>query len=332
MAFTISADAQAVFFQKVFGQSHPVTDLAKTLVAAGVTFEVSMYTIKASAPGKKLGQVSLTYGTTSLMKGTVSQVFMSQNKTLIESWLSEVGLKMGVVVETPNVPVPVSVPLSSEAELTLVSFPAEKKLQVIKAVMGMTEFGLLDAKNLVESVPVVVKTFPNAAQAHTESTILIDLGCSTDVVILSSKLPGMTSSTTTNQPMNQPIIIAAHSATPKPVPQVVHLKEAKALGQKVHGTSTGSVYYCIAYTDHVKVAARIMKGGSISIRAEWTDSPTAELKKLEESGVSMKPNYASVHFGAEGVPLQRVIGAFLVGTGINWKAAVMNGSDLVIGD
>jgi hypothetical protein len=46
----------------------------------------------------------------------------------------------------------------------------------------------------------------------------------------------------------------------------------------------------------------------------------------------MKPNYASVHFGAEGVPLQRVIGAFLVGTGINWKAAVMNGSDLVIGD
>ena len=31
------------------------------------------------------------------------------------------------------------------------------------------------------------------------------------------------------------------------------------------------------------------------------------------------------------VPLQRVIGAFLVGTGINWKAVVTNGAELVIG-
>jgi len=118
----------------------------------------------------------------------------------------------------------------------------------------------------------------------------------------------------------------------KPVDKVIDLKSAKALGQKVHGTSQGSVYYCIAVAEHVKVAARIAKGGGISIRAEWTDTPTADLKKLEESNMQLKGNYGSMHFDAGEVPLPRVIGALLVGTGIKWQAAVMNGADLVIGN
>jgi ribosomal protein L7/L12 len=346
MAFTLSPDAQLVFFTKVFGAAHPVAVQAKALVDAGVKFEVSMYTVKAQAPGKKLPQVSLTYGTTSLMKGTVDQVFMAQNKTLIETWLNDVALKMGILVgsgvpkevsgdtyTTAVTPVPFVDTPPTKWKLVLTDMPALSKLKTIKAVMGITGKSLLEAKNLVEAgLPVTVAKDEKEVHAWSNSTALTEAGAETMVLPVGSEnIPDVLAP--------KPFTVTGPAFTPSPQPfltqpvaKVIHLKEAKALGQKVHGTSTGSVYHCIAYTDHVKVAARISKGGSISIRAEWTDSPKADLKKLEESGVQMKPSYASMHFGAEGVPLQRVIGAFLVGTGIKWTAAVMNGSDLVIGE
>lgn len=154
--------------------------------------------------------------------------------------------------------------------------------------------------------------------------------------LISDWMKGLASELNVGAPESKPTIYqktdAAKVSTEKPVPSVIHLKDAKALGQQVHGTSTGSVYYTIALSEHVKVAARLYKSGSISIRAEWTDTPTDELAKLSAAGVGMKGNYGSIHFDASGVPIERVVGAFLVGTGIKWKSVIMSGADLVIGE
>jgi hypothetical protein len=239
MPVTISSEAQLVFFNKVFGATHPVTVKAKGLLSQGVAFEVSLYNVKATAKGKSV-QVNLTYGTTALMKGTADTVVLSQNKKLIKDWIG--GL-----------------------------------------------YNSLDIKPVAQSAVVP----PQSVVAPTT--------------------PGPYS-------------------WAKPVDAVIDLKEAKALGQKVHGTSTGSVYHTVAFTDHVKVAARLYKTGSISIRAEWTDNPVNDLKLLADAGLQMKPTYGSIHFDAQDVPLPRVIGAFLLGTGIEWTQVVTKAADLVIAE
>jgi len=117
---------------------------------------------------------------------------------------------------------------------------------------------------------------------------------------------------------------------PKPVSQVIDLKDAKAIGQKVHGTSLGSVYHVIALTEKVKVAARLNATGAISLRAEWTGEAADAQKKLAHIGMSMKSGYASWHLDAAGVPFARVIGAFLLDTGIVWDQSIKSSADLVI--
>jgi large subunit ribosomal protein L7/L12 len=45
----------------------------------------------------------------------------------------------------------------TEFNVTLVSFPAEKKINIIKVVREVTSLGLKEAKDLVEAVPKAVK-------------------------------------------------------------------------------------------------------------------------------------------------------------------------------
>ena len=45
----------------------------------------------------------------------------------------------------------------TEFDLTLESFPADKKIAVLKIVRGITGLGLKEAKEFVESVPKVLK-------------------------------------------------------------------------------------------------------------------------------------------------------------------------------
>ncbi|PWT88698.1 MAG: hypothetical protein C5B54_10195, partial [Acidobacteria bacterium] len=100
--------------------------------------------------------------------------------------------------------------------------------------------------------------------------------------------------------------------------------------QKVHGTSKGSVYYLVARNARVRVAARIYKAGSISIRAEWQEATPDELEKLKAAGLVMKAEYASLHLDPAGVPASRIIGAFVMGTGIEWQEVVKSGAELVV--
>jgi ribosomal protein L7/L12 len=244
---------------------------------------------------------------------------VASNKVLIYDWINKIHADHGSPVATAKTPITKA---TTAMYVLLTGFAGlEKKIPVIKAVMTATAMKLKDAKQTVEAslhAPVNLGTFP-AGDAKTVADSLSAAGAYVKLEPAGSPTGASWGSDT-------------FSATP--VDAVIDLKNAKAVGQKVHGTSPGSVYYTVALTDHVKLAARLYKTGSISIRAEWTDNPTAELKKLEDSGLQLKmgQSYGSIHFEAAGVPVERVVGAFLFGTGIAWKATVMTGTNLIIAE
>ncbi|HKY21781.1 MAG TPA: 50S ribosomal protein L7/L12 [Vicinamibacterales bacterium] len=54
----------------------------------------------------------------------------------------------------------------TEFNVTLVSFPADKKINIIKVVREVTSLGLKEAKDLVEAVPKAVKEGVNKDEAE----------------------------------------------------------------------------------------------------------------------------------------------------------------------
>ena len=345
MALKLSAEAQLVFFNKVFGPNSAVATMAKALVDTGkVSFETTLYEVKANVIGKTVSPVVLSCGVSALMKNSVPEAVAVQNKNLIVDWMSSLFILMG----SPTKKAPVAEshePTSKGVQVVLTGVvDSAKKLSTIKAVMNLTGKSLAYAKTCVDKAMstghALVNVYPTMAAAEQATKVLVAAGGAVMVETpeaTQTHTPhglwaGGASDTFTKAsgPLS-PEWTAVHPI--KPVDKVIDLRDAKALGQKVHGTSHGSVYYCIAFNDHLKVAARIYKTGSISIRTEWQGQPNAlkaDLKKLEESGVQLKGDYGSVHFDAAGVPVSRVIGAFLIGTGIAWTAMVTNGQDLIL--
>lgn len=54
----------------------------------------------------------------------------------------------------------------TDFNVSLVSFPADKKINIIKAVREVTSLGLKEAKDLVEAVPKVLKEAVNKDEAE----------------------------------------------------------------------------------------------------------------------------------------------------------------------
>ena len=54
----------------------------------------------------------------------------------------------------------------TEFNVSLVSFPADKKINIIKVVREVTSLGLKEAKDLVEAVPKVLKEAVNKTEAE----------------------------------------------------------------------------------------------------------------------------------------------------------------------
>jgi hypothetical protein len=103
---------------------------------------------------------------------------------------------------------------------------------------------------------------------------------------------------------------------------VVALKDAVALGQKVKGTDSTSVYRCMAINPVVKLAARVQSiadGHSISIRAEGNYNPQVRKAMVAAGMTASTAGHYSIHFQSQGVPCARVIGAFLMGLGIEFE-------------
>lgn len=109
----------------------------------------------------------------------------------------------------------------------------------------------------------------------------------------------------------------------------VKLRDAKDLGQAVFGTSKGSVYWTIAVSERVKIAARV-QGTSISIRAEGEPIGT-EIAALKASGLTpASEGHYSMHLEAGQVPVARVLGAFLLGVGIPFDVQVTHAGQIKV--
>lgn len=344
MAVTMNLNAQTIFFAKVLGEHHAAVGKVKALLQSGVTFEVALYAVQATVGGKKVvDPLQLSTGTTALIKGIVQPGVLLHNQKLIEDWVAYLYQKQGAPTLVAGSPLQQKTApwigknatgegLPQPSVVLLVDVPSNL-LPLVKAVhnlKGGLKGGLLSqaaqgVKGVQAGTPFVVGEYVTMAAAKIAAATLTAAG---GTVVVNGA--GENAYLTPPQAQTTHVAYVPVTQPVGPVDAVIDLRSAQALGQKVHGTSTGSVYRCIALTDHVKVAARVV-GDSISIRAEWTDTPTADLQKLTDAGVQMKANYGSIHFSAQQVPVQRVIGAFLVGSGIAWKAAVTNGADLVVG-
>lgn len=328
MAFNVSPDAQLVFFDKVFGSSHPLVQTVKNLVAAGVTFNTSLFDVKATYKGTE-HKLTLAIGITALMKGTAPHDLQTLNKQKVWDWLTK--LEHEIQPE----------PVANVVLLYPTKFPGNVILS-IKAVRALTQWGLNKAKTYVENTnagqvqaPLSV-SLPNAAQAAKTLQAVSVQGYATyaNQTYTFPALAQATFTTTTGGPLTVDVFEPVVAVTPEPTKKAptttaIALKDSDVIGQPVRGTSPGSVYYTVATSPTVRLAARIHSQGSVSIRAEWpgTLSQTDE-QKLTTLGLSVKGNYASTHLVAGSVGAAKVIGAFLLGSNIEWTEIVKASADL----
>lgn len=125
------------------------------------------------------------------------------------------------------------------------------------------------------------------------------------------------------QPLSQPPKPKA-----KPTASIVKLQDAQAIGQKVLGTSSGSIYTVMALSERVKLAARI-NGQALSIRAEFNNATDAEKEALLKVGMKATgKDYYSVHMDAQSVPVGRIVGAFLMDCEITFNEQIHNIKEL----
>jgi hypothetical protein len=106
----------------------------------------------------------------------------------------------------------------------------------------------------------------------------------------------------------------------------IKLSAATTLGQRVMGTSLGTVYRVVALSPRVKIATNI-KGKDVSMRVEATSPTDAELSAIK-SLFSWKGTYGSMHMSANTVPVARLIGAVLFSLGVEFDQMVQGAAEL----
>ena len=117
---------------------------------------------------------------------------------------------------------------------------------------------------------------------------------------------------------------------PKPTSTPIRLREAEAIGQPVRGSSGGSIYYTVAISPRVKLAARVIGHGKVSIRAEGLPSDY-EVQRLEACGMSKAgAEHWSIHFDQSNVPVSRILGAFVMGLEIDFQRQVTSANQIKV--
>jgi ribosomal protein L7/L12 len=307
--------------QKIFSQSTDTLLLIKNLDAFGVLFDCGHLTITAKFNGKAYQTHSLNQNVTTLIKLAYSnsQDVVSARK-YIAGWLEELAVTIG--------PLTANSPLIDKHLVYLTGLTSlQNKIPVIKIIRSINNMELKMAKDLVDTAspsnPVLVASCLNK---HDADGIYLTLVQSGAVVYITDHI----GNTVDFSPV-QNFVPKQNSVKNKPVSDVIVLRDAKAIGQKVRGTSNGSIYHCIAYNDRVKIAARILKSTqtAVSFRVEWDGATIQEMEKLQQAGLSVKDKYMSLHLNLGDAPMGRVVGAFLIGLGIQFTELVTYEGDLV---
>lgn len=104
------------------------------------------------------------------------------------------------------------------------------------------------------------------------------------------------------------------------------LSAATQVGQAVKGTSAASVYYCVGLHEHYAVAARYQKDSdTLSLRLESKVKLAPSMSALlKETGMQESAEYWSMHMALHGVPYGRALGAFLLGSGLQFSDTLTN--------
>jgi large subunit ribosomal protein L7/L12 len=95
-------------------------------------------------------------------------------KELEQKWGVEAKPQLGQVITTLQPEVPES--NQTEFSVVFVSFPADKKMALVKMVREVLNLGLLDSKNLVESLPKTIKEGVSKEEAEAMKTRLVEAG------------------------------------------------------------------------------------------------------------------------------------------------------------
>lgn len=105
--------------------------------------------------------------------------------------------------------------------------------------------------------------------------------------------------------------------------ELVHLRDATALYQRVMGTSQGSVYVVVGIAADVKFAVKLTTV-NLSVRVETTGGKIAGplLIVLQKLGFGSKGSYASGHYSCANASPERVLGAVLFGSGLKFDTVM----------
>mmetsp|Transcript_9784 Transcript_9784/g.15132 ORF Transcript_9784/g.15132 Transcript_9784/m.15132 type:complete len:128 (+) Transcript_9784:727-1110(+) len=93
-----------------------------------------------------------------------------------ETFGVEASINRGVPVVLPVAPVAEKITEKTEFDLILDSFPADKKIAVLKVVRSLTGLGLKEAKQLVESAPIKIQESLNKEAAEDGKTKIEAVG------------------------------------------------------------------------------------------------------------------------------------------------------------
>ena len=114
----------------------------------------------------------------------IKNLRLAEVKGLIETLEAELGVKAGAAVVAAG-PAAAAAPVVEVEEKTefdvILAAVGDKKIEVIKVVRSLTNLGLKEAKELVETAPKAVKTAVSKDDAAAAKKALEDVGAKAEV-------------------------------------------------------------------------------------------------------------------------------------------------------
>lgn len=115
----------------------------------------------------------------------IKNLKLAEVKALIETLENELGVKASapmVAMAGPAAPAAAAAPVEEKTEFDVILAAAgDKKIDVIKIVRQLTNLGLKEAKELVESAPKPVKTAVSKDDAAAAKKALEEVGAKVEV-------------------------------------------------------------------------------------------------------------------------------------------------------
>lgn len=115
----------------------------------------------------------------------IKNLRLAEVKDLISTLEAELGVKAGAAVVAAAAPAAAAVaaaPVEEKTEFDVIlAAVGDKKIEVIKAVRTLTNLGLKEAKELVETAPKPVKTAVSKEDAAAAKKLLEDVGAKAEV-------------------------------------------------------------------------------------------------------------------------------------------------------